>query len=70
MAKGMIEIDSEHCKGCGYCKFFCPEGCIEMGDKVNSLGYFYAVFSSPEACTGCSLCGIMCPDLAIEVYRR
>jgi len=70
MAKGRITIDQEICKGCGFCQFFCPERCIEICDKANSSGYFYAVFSSPEACTGCSLCGLMCPDFAIEVYRR
>ena len=69
VAKGRIAIDSERCKGCGYCAEFCPKNCVEMGRRINSMGYFFAVFSDPDACTGCAACRDMCPDFAIEVYR-
>ncbi len=70
MARGRIVVDSERCKGCGYCAEFCPKGCVEIGAETNSTGYFFAVFSDPESCTGCASCRDMCPDFAIEVYRR
>jgi 2-oxoglutarate ferredoxin oxidoreductase subunit delta len=70
MAKGRIIVKSELCKGCGYCQFFCPKDCIEMGGQANQKGYLYAVNSDPETCTGCNICSLMCPDFAIEVYRK
>ena len=70
MAKGTITIDVQRCKGCGYCVEFCPKDCIVMGETTNSMGYFYAVCTEPDACTGCSICREMCPDFAIEVVRK
>lgn len=68
--KGKIEINEELCKGCKYCIMSCPTGAITMGDKLNSMGYFYACLTHPDKCTGCAICGMMCPDIAIEVWRE
>src|SRR4030042_780358 len=43
MAKGRIVVKSELCKGCGYCQFFCPKDCIEMGGQ-----HFFGYPSTPQ----------------------
>jgi len=73
--KGTIKIDSDQCKGCGFCVEACPNDVIEIGSQRNAMGYFYAVVKKAKGkddkgCTGCSLCAIMCPEVAIEVYRE
>ncbi len=73
--KGYIVIDSDHCKGCGFCVEACPNDVIEIGSERNAMGYFYAVAKKSGAkdgkgCTGCTLCAVMCPEVVIEVYRE
>ena len=67
--KGMIKIDKELCKGCGYCVEACPAGVIVIEEKFNTKGYFPASPGQPDKCTGCCMCAEMCPEVAIEVYR-
>jgi 2-oxoglutarate ferredoxin oxidoreductase subunit delta len=62
-------INPTFCKGCGICIDVCPKGLIQIGDRVNAKGHFYAVQENEEACTACKLCAIMCPDAAIEVFK-
>ena len=69
MAKGVIEINLNHCLGCGYCEMFCNRGCIVMTDKASSLGLPIPAFINPDKCNACGICGWMCPHLAIEVYK-
>ena len=38
-AKGRIEIDAEHCKGCELCTTVCPQDVIQMADWFNAKGY-------------------------------
>lgn len=66
--KGLINIDSERCKGCKYCILTCPKGCIEISSEFNSSGYFPAIFSNPDNCIGCAMCAVVCPEIAIEVF--
>ena len=70
-AKGRIEINEEHCKGCTLCVVACPQHVIEMAtDHVNKKGYYPAMLVDPEGkCTGCALCAVACPDVCITVYR-
>lgn len=68
--KGMIVIDSELCKGCGYCVEACQLGLIVIGEKFNTRGFFPAASVHSEKCTGCCMCAAMCPEVAIEVYRE
>ena len=63
--RGIVIIDMELCKGCGFCIEFCPSEVLEFSKEFNSKGYHPPHVANPEACTGCDLCGIYCPDFAI-----
>ena len=63
--RGMVSINVELCKGCGFCIEFCPSDVLEFSDGFNSKGYHPPRAVRPEACTGCDLCGVYCPDFAI-----
>ena len=71
MAKGRIEVDERHCKGCALCTTVCPKDLISMAmERLTARGYHPAELRDPEeACTGCAICAIICPDVAITVYR-
>ncbi len=64
-ARGIVVIDKELCKGCGFCIEFCPTKVLEFSEEFNSRGYHPPRIARPDACTGCDLCGIYCPDFAI-----
>ncbi|NWG75462.1 MAG: 4Fe-4S binding protein [Rubrivivax sp.] len=64
-ARGRVVIDTELCKGCGFCIEFCPSGVLAFSEEFNSKGYHPPRAEKPERCTGCDLCGIYCPDFAI-----
>ena len=66
---GMVAINSELCKGCGFCIAFCPSAVLEFSDKFNSKGYHSPHAANPDACTGCDMCGMYCPDFAIYGAR-
>jgi 2-oxoglutarate ferredoxin oxidoreductase subunit delta len=63
--RGVVMIDTELCKGCGFCIEFCPAEVLKFSEEFNSKGYHPPLVFRPEACTGCDLCGIYCPDFAI-----
>jgi 2-oxoglutarate ferredoxin oxidoreductase subunit delta len=69
-AKGWIEVDELHCKGCELCVTECPPKVLELdADKLTSKGYHPAhIFK--DGCTGCAICALVCPDAAITVYRE
>jgi len=74
MAKGIIRIERERCKGCHLCIEVCPTHRIEVDKSLNKKGYSPARFKENPAegekdCTGCAQCAMVCPDIAIEVYR-
>jgi 2-oxoglutarate ferredoxin oxidoreductase subunit delta len=49
--RGKVTIDTELCKGCGFCIEFCPPGVLEFSDEFNSKGYHPPRAVKPEACT-------------------
>ena len=63
--RGEVFIDSDLCKGCGFCIEFCPAGVLEFSHEFNGKGYHPPFAVKPECCTGCGLCGIYCPDFAV-----
>ena len=36
--KGVIEVDTQHCKGCSVCIGNCPTGSIQLSKMVNNKG--------------------------------
>lgn len=69
MAKGVVEINEEYCRGCGFCEIFCSKECIKMSDRVSSLGLPLPDFNNPDDCIACGMCAWMCPHLAIDVFK-
>jgi 2-oxoglutarate ferredoxin oxidoreductase subunit delta len=63
--RGMVTINIELCKGCGFCIEFCPAGVLEFSEEFNTKGYHPPRAAHPEVCTGCDMCGIYCPDFAV-----
>ena len=60
-------VDSERCKGCGFCVDICPKNVLEITDKVNAKGHFPAFQARPEDCITCAICCNICPDVAITI---
>ena len=65
-----VAIDSQICKGCGFCVRFCPKKIIYLDSDFNDRGYHSAVFTDSGKCSGCAICGLVCPDMAITVYEN
>jgi 2-oxoglutarate ferredoxin oxidoreductase subunit delta len=71
MAKGIIVIDEDRCKGCGLCVAVCPAHVLKMAEgRFNTKGHPPVEAADPQNCTGCSLCTIICPDVVFKVYRQ
>ena len=66
---GKLEIKTDWCKSCSICIDVCPRKVLAIGDRINSQGYNYVVFTDDGTCTGCAICAEICPDVLIEVYR-
>lgn len=54
-------VDNSKCKLCGVCWLYCPDGVIEIRDKV-VIDYEY--------CKGCGICAHECPFGAIAMVRE
>ncbi len=63
--RGVIVLNPDRCKGCGFCIAFCPPQVLAFADEFNSHGYHPPRLVKPDRCTGCDLCGLYCPDFAI-----
>jgi 2-oxoglutarate ferredoxin oxidoreductase subunit delta len=68
-ARGLVWIDNERCKGCGFCIEFCPLHVLAMSAKFNEKGYHYPEMVAADKCVACDLCGMYCPDFAIHASR-
>ncbi|HPX47404.1 MAG: 4Fe-4S dicluster domain-containing protein [Treponema sp.] len=69
MKKGMVEIDTERCKGCFLCVRACPFGVLAEDEKTNASGSSVVRIDRGDACTACASCYQVCPDSAITVFR-
>ncbi|MCX7680475.1 MAG: 4Fe-4S binding protein [Anaerolineae bacterium] len=71
MAKGVVVIDEDRCKGCGLCVAFCPQQVLQLAEgRFNAKGYTPVTAANVEACTGCAACATICPDVVFTVYRQ
>lgn len=67
--RGEVYIETERCKGCGFCVEFCPTGTLALSEDFNAKGYHPPKIVDIDTCTGCGLCGMYCPDFAIFGIR-
>jgi len=71
MAKGMVSIEENRCKGCGLCVPICPASILKLSEgRLNTKGYPPIEVTDMDACTGCAQCAVMCPDVVFTVYRQ
>lgn len=71
MAKGIVVIDIDRCKGCGLCTNVCPVNILALSqDMFNAKGYHPVVVTDAEKCIGCASCARICPDVVFTVYRQ
>lgn len=67
--RGLVEIDTEECKGCGLCLEACPPKVLRLADTLNRYGLHPAAYLG-AGCTGCGICFFACPEPgAITVLR-
>ena len=67
--QGVIDINTERCKGCGLCVATCPAQTLQLSALVNKRGYHYSTQIAEAHCIGCASCALICPDACISVYR-
>ena len=65
-----IHIETEYCKGCGYCIAICPKSVLEKSNELTRKGFYPPVVKALEQCTGCHACQDICPDFAIYVEEN
>jgi NAD-dependent dihydropyrimidine dehydrogenase PreA subunit len=67
--RGLVELNSEECKGCGLCVEACPPGVLRLAETLNQYGMHPAAYLG-HGCTGCGICFFVCPEPgAITVLR-
>jgi 2-oxoglutarate ferredoxin oxidoreductase subunit delta len=69
-SRGMVYIELNRCKGCGFCVEFCPPRVLAISEEFNAHGYHPPYLVDEAGCTGCDLCGLYCPDFAIFGVRK
>jgi NAD-dependent dihydropyrimidine dehydrogenase PreA subunit len=70
MDRGLVETNSEECKGCGLCTEACPPKVLRLAVRLNRQGYHPAEYLG-SGCTGCGICYYACPEPGgIRVLRR
>jgi len=67
--RGLVELNSEECKGCGLCVEACPPKVLMLADHLNRYGYHPATYAG-EGCTGCGICFFVCPEPGAIVVLR
>jgi 2-oxoglutarate ferredoxin oxidoreductase subunit delta len=71
MARGMVVINEDRCKGCGLCVSVCPVEILQLAEeRFNVKGYHPVEVTDSDKCTGCAMCATICPDVVFTVYRR
>ena len=63
-----IIVNTEYCKGCGYCIDVCPVGCITFSEAPNKSGYQFIKVNKDD-CIKCGSCYTVCPDSVYEIIE-
>lgn len=66
-AKGVVHINQNWCKGCGFCVNFCPTKVLVLSKDYNPKGYHPPEVTDAEKCRDCKFCELICPEFAIYV---
>ena len=71
MAKLMVIIDTDSCKGCELCISVCPKQVLTV-DKTNfnARGVYPVKTDKQEECIGCASCALMCPDGVLTIQKE
>jgi 2-oxoglutarate ferredoxin oxidoreductase subunit delta len=67
--RGLVELNSEECKGCGLCVAACPPKVLALAGHLNREGYHPAAYAG-AGCTGCGICFFVCPEPGAIVVLR
>ena len=67
--RGMVELNSEECKGCGLCVEACPPDVLRLAERMNHYGYHPAEYLG-GGCTGCGICFFVCPEPGAIIVLR
>ncbi len=68
--KGIIHINKDRCKGCGFCVEYCPKDVLELSEEFNKKGYHPPKVIAEDLCCYCQLCQSICPEYAIFVTKK
>lgn len=68
MENSKIKLNTERCKGCGYCVEGCPKKALSFSGNMNEKGY-NVVQVDEELCVGCGTCYRVCPDCVFEILE-
>jgi len=68
--KGIVHINVERCKGCGFCVEYCPKDVLQLSEDFNVKGYHPPVVAKEDACIYCQLCEAICPEYALFVTLK
>jgi 2-oxoglutarate ferredoxin oxidoreductase subunit delta len=69
-AYGLVQINKNWCKGCGFCVQYCPTKALEMSPNYNAKGYHPPMVKDEEDCRDCKFCEMVCPEFAIFVKSK
>ncbi len=63
-----VTINTDRCKGCGYCVEYCPREVLKKSAEINSRGYTQVKIEDESKCIGCGFCEAICPEFAIKIH--
>jgi coenzyme F420-reducing hydrogenase delta subunit/ferredoxin len=58
----VVEIDLEHCNGCGRCADDCPYGALDMVARTDGRPFKQQAVLDPSVCVSCGICVGSCPS--------
>ncbi len=65
---GLVEIDKDRCKGCGFCVEYCPTKTLKMSTELSPKGYYLVMVDDASKCVACGFCEAVCPEFAVKVH--